>query len=114
MTGPVLSPPAMTDTTLLLQGEATHREIRRAVNEAVRQAMVEHGGAARQVYELLADQRAILTAHRLADLLGVTARTVTERYVKRGLPHVRLATNGPPLFILKDVIAWLREANTDS
>ena len=91
MTSPAPSPPAMTDTTLLLQGEAAHREIRRAVDEAVRQAMAEHGGAARRVYELFADQRAILTAPRLADLLGVTARTVTERYVKRGLPHVRLA-----------------------
>ena len=81
------------------------------MDEAVRQAMAEPGGAALELYKLLADQRGILTATRLADLLGVTARTVTERYVKRGLPHVRLATNGPPLLILEDVIAWLREAD---
>ena len=103
----------MTDTMLLLQGEAARREIRQSVDEAVRRAMAEHGGTARQLYELLADQRAILTARRLADLLGVSARTVTERYVKRGLPHVRLATNGPPLFLLEDVIAWLREADVE-
>ena len=33
--------------------------------------------------------------------------------MKRGLPHVRLATNGPPLFLLEDVIAWLREADVE-
>ena len=104
----------MTDTTLLLQGEAARREIRRAVDEAVRHAMAEHGVTARQVYELLADQRAILTAPRLADLLGVSSRTVTERYVKRGLPHARLVTNGPSLFILDDVTAWLRKADIDT
>lgn len=46
--------------------------------------MNEHGAEVRKLYELLADQRGILTVHQLADLLGVSARTVTERYVKRG------------------------------
>ena len=101
----------MNDATLLLQSEAAQREIGRATREAVARAMSEHGADVRRLYALLADQRGILTAHRVADLLGVSVRTVTERYVKRGLPCVRLATNGPPLFLLEDVVVWLRQAD---
>jgi hypothetical protein len=101
----------MHDATLLLQSDAAQREIGRAAREAVHTAMKEHGADVRRLYELLADQRGILTVHRLADLLGVTERTVTERYVKRGLPCVRLAVNGPPLFLLEDVVAWLRQSD---
>lgn len=104
----------MHDATLLLQSEAAEREISRAAREAVHTAMQEHGADVRRLYALLADQRGILTVQRLADLLGVTERTVTERYVKRGLPCVRLAANGPPLFLLEDVVAWLREADIQS
>ena len=103
--------PAMPAATLLLQSDAAQREISKAAREAIARAMNEHGGEVRKLYELLADQRGILTAPRLADLLGVGTRQVTQRYVKRGLPCVRLAANGPPLFLLEDVIAWLRTAN---
>ncbi|GAB5534226.1 MAG: hypothetical protein Rubg2KO_04750 [Rubricoccaceae bacterium] len=48
-----------------------YRLVRRAANEAGRQATVQHGGTAHQRYELLADPRAILAVHRLAYLLGV-------------------------------------------
>ena len=110
MTGPAFASPPLTDTTLLLQGAAagrsdgpwTRRSARRWSSTAGRPARWSSGSPTRG---------AILTAHRLADLLGVTARTVTERTVKRGLPHVRLAWNGPPLFLLEDVIAWLRKAD---
>ena len=101
----------MPAATLLLQSDAAQREISKAAREAIARAMNEHGGEVRKLYELLADQRGILTAPRLADLLGVGTRQVTQRYVKRGLPRVRLAANGPPLFLLEDVIAWLRTAN---
>ena len=101
----------MHDATLLLQSEAAQREIGRAAREAVTAALDEHGGEVRRLYALLSDQRGILTVHRLADLLGVSARTVTERYVKRGLPCVRLAANGPPLFLLDDVVVWLRQSD---
>ena len=101
----------MTDATLLLQSEAAERELSRAARTAIERAMAEHGSDVRKLYALLADQRGILTARRLADLLGVTDRTVTERYVKRGLPCVRLAANGPPLFLMEDVVAWLRQSD---
>ncbi len=101
----------MTDATLLLQSEAAERELSRTARSAIERAMAEHGSDVRKLYALLADQRGILTARRLADLLGVTDRTVTERYVKRGLPCVRLAANGPPLFLMEDVVAWLRQSD---
>lgn len=99
----------MHDAVLLLQSDAARREIGQAAREAVERAMNEHGADVRKLYALLADQRGILTLARTADLLGVTERTVTERYVKRGMPCVRLASNGSPLFLLDDVVAWLRE-----
>ena len=104
----------MHDATLLLQSDAAQREIGRAARDAVTAAHDEHGGEVRRLYALLTDQRGILTVHRVADLLGVSARTVTERYVKRGLPCVRLAVNGPPLFLLEDVVAWLRQSDIQS
>ena len=101
----------MHDATLLLQSDAARREIGQAAREAIERAMDEHGEDVRKLYALLADQRGILTLARTADLLGVTERTVTERYVKRGMPCVRLSAKGSPLFLLEDVVNWLREAD---
>lgn len=104
---------AMPDATLLLQSEAAQREIGRAAREAVMAVLDEHGGEVRRLYTLLSDQRGVLTVHRLADLLGVSARTVTERYVKRGLPCAQLAVNGPPLFLMDVVVARLRQSDIE-
>ena len=42
----------------------------------------------------------------------VAGRTVTETYVaRRGLPCARLGQNSSPLFLLDDVIIWLRAQN---
>jgi hypothetical protein len=97
------------NTTLLVQGDVAAREIRSAVREQIDAAMREVAGPVRDLYELLSDQRGVLTLARCADLLGVSARTVTETYVaRRGLPCVRLGQNSAPLFLLDEVISWLK------
>lgn len=101
--------PESPDVTLLIANDAARREIGKATREAVERAMAEHGADVRRLYDALVEQRGVLTLARCADLLGVRPRTVTERYVAElGLPCVRLASNQPPLFILADVVAWLR------
>jgi hypothetical protein len=86
------------------------REIRSAIREELDVAMRDYAGPVRSLYELLAEQRGVLTLARCADLLGVSARTVTESYVaKRGMPCVRLGRNSGPLFLIEDVVGWLRD-----
>ena len=100
------------NTTLLVQGDVARREIRSAIREELDVAMRDYAGSVRDLCELLSGQRGVLTLARCADMLGVNARTVTETYVKRkGLPCVRLARNSSPLFLLEDVVVWLRASD---
>ena len=100
------------NTTLLVQGDLARREIRSAIREELDVAMQDYAGPVRDLCELLSGQRGVLTLARCADLLGVTARTVTETYVaRRGLPCIRLGQNSAPLFLLDEIICWLRAQN---
>ncbi len=86
--------------TVLLDKTQSERVIRKAIERTLP-----------LVVERLMERAApIMTAAQLADMLGVTARTVTERYVRDGMPCVRLSgKRQPPVFVLEDVVAWLRE-----
>lgn len=100
----------MNGSTILIQGTDACREIRSAARAEVAAALGELAHPIKTISDILTDQRGILTLARCADLLGVDKRTVTETYVKkRGLPCIRLARNTAPVFLLEDVVCWLRE-----
>jgi hypothetical protein len=98
-----LSHAAGKERTLLVQQSEARAAIRKSVREALRDVLPEVLALTHR------EEPSILTVARLADLLGVTPRTVTERYVKDGMPCCRPGgKRQPPVFILEDVIAWLR------
>lgn len=90
--------------TVLLSASASERVIGRAVGEAVERVVP-------RVLERLPERVApVVTLGQVAAMLGVTPRTVTERYVKAGLPCCRPGgKRQPPVFVLEDVVGWLRE-----
>ena len=60
------------------------------------------------------EEPSILTVARLADMLGVTPRTVTERYVKEGMPCYRPGgKRQPPVFIFETYSSGYAHAPAD-
>lgn len=47
-----------------------------------------------------------LTIHEVADLLGCSAWTVRQRYLRQGLPHLQARPRGKLVFFREQVIAW--------
>ena len=90
--------------TVLLDKTQSERVIRKAVSDAIERALP------LLMKRLLERAAPIVTAAQLAHMLGVSARTITERYVRDGMPCVRLSgKRQPPVFVLEDVVVWLRE-----
>lgn len=50
-----------------------------------------------------------LSIREVAILIGCSAWTVRQRYIPRGLPHLRLGPNGKLIFYRNQVIRWLLE-----
>lgn len=112
-TKPPPSIPAV-NHSILIQGDDARREIAREAREALEAAVHEQGGKdpLGRVLEALEPQLGVLTLARVADLLGVTERTVTETYVaKTGLPVHRLHKTASPWFLMDEVVAWVRQQN---
>ena len=47
-----------------------------------------------------------LTIHDVAELLGCSAWTVRQRYLRQGLPHLQARPRGKLVFFREQVIAW--------
>ena len=90
--------------TVLLGENESERAIRKGVDDAIERTLP------RVLDRMTKQATPILTLARLAEMLGVKPRTVTEGYVKAGMPCCRPGgKRQPPVFVLEDVIAWLRE-----
>lgn len=103
------------EPTLLIQGADARREIAHAAAEALEAAVRDAGGKdpLGRVLDAITCQLGVLTLARVADLLGVTERTVTETYVaKEGLPAHRLHKTASPWFLLDEVVEWVRAKNS--
>ena len=103
--------------SIFIQGDDARREIAREAREALDAAVHEHGGKdpLGRVLEALKPQFGVLTLARVADLLGVTERTVTETYVaKMGLPDHRAHKTASPWFLMDEVVAWVGQQNNGS
>jgi hypothetical protein len=48
-----------------------------------------------------------LTIEQVAGLIGCSAWTVRQRYLKQGLPHLRACAGGRIVFFREQVIAWI-------
>ncbi len=48
-----------------------------------------------------------LSIHEVACLIGCSSWTVRHRYLRAGLPHLRLAPQGKLIFYRNQVIQWL-------
>lgn len=108
--GPVTNPlDPVSSHFLLLMQDSAERELARIAREALDTALAERCDPLGRVLDALQTQRGVLTLDRVADLLGVSRRTVTEVYVaKLGLPVHRTGRTSPPLFLLDEVVAWVR------
>ena len=89
--------------TLLMQEREASAVVRKTIRETVEHVLP------RAIEQAGVGTPSILTLARLADLLGVKPRTVTETFIRQGLPYVRLSKGRAPVFVHDDVIAWLRE-----
>lgn len=99
---------------LFLQQDAAERELARVARESIAAAIGEHGDPLGRVLDALQMQQGVLTLDRVADLLGVSRRTITENYVpKLGLPAHRTGRTSPPLFLLREVEEWVRSLGLD-
>jgi hypothetical protein len=47
-----------------------------------------------------------LTIHDVAELLGCSAWTVRQRYLREGLPHLQARPRGKLVFFREQVISW--------
>lgn len=93
---------------LLLDEDAALAALSAASREALRAALAAHGDPVERVFEACRLGAEVLTLDRVADLLGVAPRTVTETYVARmGLPAHRTGPTSPPWFLHSEVAAWV-------
>jgi hypothetical protein len=50
-----------------------------------------------------------LAIEQVADLLGCSAWTVRQRYLRQGLPHLQARPRGKLVFFREQVIAWIEK-----
>ncbi len=89
----------------------TSEQLRSAIGRAVEEALERRTAGLDALNETVLASQGILTAHAVGRLMGVSARTVKEAYVKQGLIVYRPGSS--PLFLTKDVRAFV-EAHPDS
>lgn len=103
------------ESHLFLQQDAAERELARIARESIAAALEKHGDPLGRVLDVLQMQQGVLTLDRVADLLGVSRRTITENYVpKLGLPAHRTGRTSPPLFLLREVEEWVGSLSSDA
>lgn len=86
--------------------ELTPKELRAEIEHAVETALDRRLADLDVLREVMLLAQGILSAHLVGRLLGVTARTVTERYVPQGLKVYRVGQT--PLFLTEDLVEFVK------